>query len=84
MKPTSIAPRRLIADSNGLSQNMQQASKNVSWDLVDAIEETPSHIFIAIEGTYSIVIPKNEVDLGEVQDFLNCILGYQVNSNSLS
>jgi len=37
---------------------MEDSESFVKWTLADDVVVTPTHVFISIDGTYSVVIPK--------------------------
>jgi hypothetical protein len=63
MNPQALIARRLRATPEGL-ELFNAGSKTVStWDHVSGIEVTPERAFVALDGEYSIVLPR--LRLGE-------------------
>ncbi|MGB2896396.1 MAG: YcxB family protein [Anaerolineales bacterium] len=71
MSSTSLGYRSLTANESGLQQRAGELYSEVPWSLVQEIAETPNHIFVAIDGVYSVIIPRSEVTAEE----LNCFIG---------
>ncbi len=74
--PSSFAKRILRATPGGLEQVMETSESNVKWELVNEIEVTPTHAFISIDGTFSVVIPRLRLGESQFHGFLDTIRQY--------
>jgi len=63
LHPKALAPRRLRATPEGLEVEVGGSKTFTAWSRVSGIEVTPERTFVAIDGAYSIVIPRRR--LGE-------------------
>ncbi len=75
--PSSYARRTVRATSEGLEQIMDSSESKVKWELVDGIEVTPTHAFVSIDGTFSVVMPKTRLDPSQFQSFLDAVRRYK-------
>jgi len=73
MRSTSVGYRSLTAHESGLQQRAGELYSEVPWRLVQDIAETPYHIFVAIDGFYSVIIPRSEVADEELNSFLGLL-----------
>ena len=71
MTSTSIGNRRISVNEKGLQQRAGEIYSEVPWNIVNDLADEPNYIFIAIENTYSLVIPKNEVNEDELDRFVS-------------
>jgi len=70
-KQASLASRVLRASSEGLEEISDLGEIKVKWEAVNELVMTPSHVFISVQGTSSIVIPIQYVDKENYQEFVN-------------
>jgi hypothetical protein len=70
-KKASLASRVLRASPDGLEEISDLGEIKVKWEAVNGLVITPSHAFISVQGTSSIVIPIQYVDKGNYQEFVN-------------
>ena len=70
MGSTSIGDRSVIANEKGLQLIAGELYSEVPWSIVQDVVETPSHVFVAIDNTYSLVIPKKEVEGDALNQFV--------------
>ena len=68
---TSLGSKTLIASSDELVYGSEEAQSKAKWSIVSGVAETNTYVFIEIDGTYSIVIPKSEVDADNLGSFLD-------------
>lgn len=73
MRSTSLGYRSLTANESGLQQRAGELYSEVPWSLVQEIAETPNHIFVAIDGFYSVIIPRSEVADEELNRFIGLL-----------
>lgn len=73
MTSTSIGERKISANEIGLQYKSGELYSEVPWSIVNDISDTPSHVFIAIDNIFSLVIPKSEVDENELNNFIALI-----------
>jgi len=74
---SSLARRKLRVTAEGLEQIMENAESKVTWPLINAIDTTSTHTFVSIEGTYSVVIPKDNLESGSHDEFVARMREYQ-------
>jgi len=74
--PSSLAKRILRATPEGLEQIMGTSESKVKWELVNGIEVTPTHAFVSIDGTFSVVIPRLRLGASQFQSFLDTMRQY--------
>ena len=67
---TSLGSKALSASSDGLLFRSNESQSEMQWTLVDDIAETEKHVFISVDSSYSIVVPKSEVDADILGRFL--------------
>lgn len=65
-----FAPHLLRATSEGLEEKSGVGEMKVKWEVVDGITITTTHVFISIQNTPSVVIPKDHISRGDFQSFL--------------
>jgi hypothetical protein len=70
-KKASLASRVLRVSPEGLEEISDLGEIKVKWEAVNDLVVTPSHMFISVQGTSSIVIPIQYVDKGNYQEFVN-------------
>jgi len=70
IRSTSVGNRSLTTNESGLQQRIGNLYSEVPWSLIQEIAETPNHIFIAINGVYSLIIPRSEVADEELNRFI--------------
>ena len=73
MGSTSVGDRTVSANEEGIQQRVGELYSEVPWSIVHDIVETPLHVFVAIDGTYSLVIPKKEVGGNELKRFVELL-----------
>jgi hypothetical protein len=74
--PSSYAKRTLRATPEGLEQILESSESKVKWELVNGIEVTPTHAFISIEGTFSVVIPRMRLGESQFHSLLDAMRRY--------
>jgi len=75
--PASYAARKLRALPDGLEQTTAETQSKVAWAMVNAVFETSKHTFISIDGTYSIVIPRERTAIAAYISFMDALRGYR-------
>jgi hypothetical protein len=70
---TSLGSKSIVTNDEGIIFGSEDAQSKAKWSLVDGIAETSDHVFIAVDGTYSIVIPKDMVDSSNLANFLDLL-----------
>ena len=75
--PTSFSTRKLRALPDGLEQITGEAQSKVGWRLVDAVFETADYAFISVEGTYSIVIPRDRLPEATYDSLMDALRNYR-------
>lgn len=73
LNPAAFAPRTVRAAANGLEQAAAGKQALTPWAHVGGPDVTANHAFIALNGIYSIVIPRNRVDEAAFQSFLEAV-----------
>lgn len=76
MTPSSIGSRTLRITPEGLEQIMENAESKVKWSLIDKVDITPSYTYIAIAGTYSVIIPRDQINESEYEEFVAKVREY--------
>jgi len=74
---STYSPRKLRASPDGLEQITDEAQSKVGWRLVDAVFETADYAFISVEGTYSIVIPRDRLPEATYGSFMDTLRNYR-------
>jgi hypothetical protein len=82
--PASFASRKLRALPEGLEQISEYSQSKVTWHMVHAVFEDSSHTFIAVDGTYSIVIPRERIAPDEYKAFMDSVRKYASSARPLS
>ncbi len=62
LTPSAVGPRTLRLTAEGLEQIVADGASQVGWQKVDGVAETLDYVFVAIEGTFSVIIPKSQLD----------------------
>ena len=68
--PFSLGAKRLRVLPNALEAISPDAQSKVGWRLVGPVETDESHLFVPIDGIYSIVIPISRVTSGDLGRFV--------------
>jgi len=71
--PTSVGNRRISVNEKGLQQHAGEIYSEVPWNIINDLADEPNYVFIAIDNTYSLVIPKKEVNENELNRFVSLI-----------
>ncbi len=79
--PASYATRKLRALPDGLEQITEEAQSKVGWRTVDAVFGTAEYTFLSIDGTYSIVIPRDRVAVADYSNFMDAVREYRVTAS---
>ena len=74
---TTFAKRTLRATPEGLEQVMEGAESIVGWTFVDDVVEQPGYAFLALDGVYSVVIPRARVGEEQFTSFLETLRRYR-------
>ena len=74
---STYSPRKLRASPDGLEQITDEAQSKVGWRLVDAVFETADYAFLSVEGTYSIVIPRDRLPETTYDSFMDTLRNYR-------
>lgn len=74
----SYATRRLRAMPDGLEQITDEANSKVGWRTVDAVFETDRYTYLSIDGTYSVVIPRDRVPALDYASFMDAVREYRI------
>ncbi|MGB2962955.1 MAG: YcxB family protein [Anaerolineales bacterium] len=62
MSSSSIGIRTVSISEKCLQQRVGELYSEVPWTIVHDIAETPDNVFVEIDGIFTLVIPKREVD----------------------
>jgi hypothetical protein len=73
MSSASVGYRSLTGNESGLQQRAGELYSEVPWSLVQEIAETRNHVFVAIDGVYSLIIPRSEVTDEELNRFIGLL-----------
>jgi len=76
MTESSLGERRLRAVPDGLEQLSQNSQSKVVWQLVGPVETGAAHLFISIDGIYSVVIPTDRITSGDIASFVEAVAKY--------
>lgn len=68
---TALGDKTMIVSNDGLAYRSAGSQTLMRWDLVDGVVEIDDHVFIAFDGSYTIVIPKREVEATTLTSFLD-------------
>jgi hypothetical protein len=79
--PASYSARRLRALPDGLEQITEETQSKVGWRTVDAVFETAEYAFLSIDGTYSVVIPRDRLSAGDYSEFMDVLREYRVTAH---
>ncbi len=71
--PASLAQCKLRVTAEGLEQETEYGEGKVKWILVNEVASIPTHTFVAVEGTFAIVIPKARVSKGDYDEFIESL-----------
>jgi hypothetical protein len=77
MTESSLGHRRLKALPDGLQKVSPNSQSKVTWALVGPPETTQTHVFIPIDGVYSVVIPTSAVSGEALHGFLEAVSNYR-------
>lgn len=66
----TLGARTLRATSEGLEEESSLGEAKVKWSGIDEIDVTPQHIFISVAEVPSIVISRDQVSAGDVENFI--------------
>jgi hypothetical protein len=66
----SYAIHTLRALPEGPELQTEHTQSRVDWAMVDAAQETESHLFISIDGLYSVAIPKQQIPPDDYEAFM--------------
>lgn len=66
----TLAPRSLIAGSEGLIESSSLGEMKVAWETIDDFYQTSTHVFISVGQVVSIVIPKSSFPTNELEAFI--------------
>ncbi len=76
--PSSFAARTLRPSPEGLEQVSNDFHSKVGWAHVDRFLETPKYTFISIEGSYSVVIPRDRIPAIAYDNFMEDVRGLRI------
>ena len=75
---TLLTVRTLCATQEGLEEHSTLGETTLKWTAIDNIVDTPTHTFLSVVGRgYSLVIPKNQVQVGHYAEFVKVCRSYQ-------
>ena len=77
MTPSSLGEKRLRVLPNALEAISPHTQSKVIWRLVGPVETNESHLFIPIDGIYSVVIPISKVTSGDLGRFVANFVEYR-------
>ena len=60
-----------------MEKEVGEAQSKVGWRLVDAVFETADYAFLSVEGTYSIVIPRDRLPETTYDSFMDTLRNYR-------
>jgi hypothetical protein len=66
----TLAPRTLVAISEGLIESSSLGEMKVEWRTIDGFYQTATHVFISVGQVVSIMIPKSIVSTDELAAFI--------------
>lgn len=76
--PASYITRRLRATPEGLEQITSETRSMIAWRMVDAVFETAKYTFLSIDGTYTVVVPRDRVSEADYTGFMDALREYRV------
>jgi hypothetical protein len=76
--PTSYAARSLLALPDGLEQVADEAHSKITWRALDAVFETARYTYLSVDGTYTIVIPRERVPSIQYREFMDEVREYRM------
>src|SRR5450759_932428 len=81
-KRKRLSETSLIASQEGLQERSAMGETLFLWDKLDKVIVTPTHAFISANRSFTIVIPKERVSLGDYDDFIQAINGFMSCKNT--
>ena len=75
--PSSYAARKLRALPDGLEEITDESQSKVGWAMVNALHETADYAYISVDGTYSVVIPRDRISSATYEDFMDAVRDYR-------
>jgi hypothetical protein len=63
----------LSAAPDGLTEKSEAREISTSWERLDKVIVTPTHCFISADRSFSIVIPKEHLSLGNYDEFIQAL-----------
>jgi hypothetical protein len=76
--PASYAPCTLRALPDGLEQIRGELRSKFAWRSIDAVFEKSRHTFLSLDGTYTIVVPRDRVPEEDYTNFIDGVREYRV------
>jgi len=76
----SYAHIKLKALPDGLVQSTELTQSRIDWSLINGVHEDHDYLYIVIDGTYSIVIPRNRIALEDYAAFLTAVQTYRASA----
>jgi len=75
--PSSYAARKLRALPDGLEEITDESQSKVGWAMVTALHETADYAFLSVDGTYSVVIPRERISSAAYDNFMDAVRDYR-------
>jgi hypothetical protein len=72
-RKNALGAKTINAAEASLIYQSEHSRSELNWILVDDIADTEDYIFISIDGAYTFVIPKSEVDVTQLTKFLDVL-----------
>ena len=73
----TLAERTLRATNEGLEEISDLGESKSNWNTIDGVTITPTYTFMSAIGVgYSLVIPRNQVRVGNYDEFVNACRDY--------
>jgi len=73
LNPKAFAPRTLRATPEGLEMVSAGSKMAQRWDRVSGVEVTPDRAFVAVDGEYTIVLPRGRLGNEAFQNLIETI-----------
>jgi hypothetical protein len=72
-KRKRLSKTSLTASADGLLEKSAMGNSLFLWNKLDKVVVTPTHAFISVDHSFTIVIPKNRTTLGNYDDFIQAM-----------
>jgi len=81
-KRKRLSKTSLIASADGLQEKSEIGETLFLWDKLDIVIVTPTHAFISVGRSFTIVIPKERMSLGDYDEFIQAMNGYMTENKN--